>query len=270
MISVNLRFHGDLAHFLHSDHRPKDEAASSASTSPVAVSRDLRAKSSVKDVIEACGVPHTEVDLVMIRRADDPSPGAVDFAWLLEGPAEVDVYPAVVGERVHSWAPRLQSHYQSRFVVDGHLGKLARNLRLLGFDTVYERDADDGRLLEIMVAEGRALLTRDRPLLMHSIVRHGYCPRSSDPEEQTREVTKRFNLRAQSGAPSSFSRCLECNGLLHPVPKEEVRALLAGEPLTLRHYNDFYRCDSCGKVFWKGTHFDKLADRVARLSAVSV
>jgi uncharacterized protein with PIN domain len=270
MISVNLRFHGDLAHFLHSDHRPNEETSSSALKLPIVISRQLRERSSVKDVIEACGVPHTEVDLLLIHRVDDPSPGAVDFAWLIEEPTEVDVYPTSVGESVHPWAPRLQLHYHSRFVVDGHLGKLARNLRLLGFDTALERDADDARLLEIMVAEDRALLTRDRPLLMHSIARHGYCPRSSDPEEQTREVVKRFNLNTQPGAAATFSRCLECNGLLQPVPKAEVLSLLAGEPLTLRHYNDFHRCDSCGKVFWKGTHFDKLADRVARLSAVLV
>ena len=268
MISVTLRFHGDFAHFLHSDHRPKDAAPSGAPTSPAEVSRELREKSSIKDVIEACGVPHTEVDLVMLQRADDPSAGAVDFAWLIEEPAEIDVHASRVSDSVHPWAPRLQSHHQSRFVVDGHLGKLARNLRLLGFDTVYERDADDRRLLEIMVAESRALLTRDRPLLMHSIVRHGYCPRSSDPEEQTREVLMRFNLGAQSGEQSNFSRCLECNGLLQPVPKEEVLATLASEPRTLLHYHEFYRCASCGKIFWKGTHFEKLANRIARLSTV--
>jgi uncharacterized protein len=268
MISVTLRFHGDLDHFLHPPHRPE---AGESSFGPVAVRRDVPAKAAIKDVIEACGVPHTEVDVVMVQRADDPSPGAVDFAWQIEEPSDVDIYRCPLIDGALPWVPRLQAHHWSRFVVDGHLGKLARNLRLLGFDTVYDRDADDRRLLEIMVTENRALLTRDRPLLMHSITRNGYCPRSSDPEEQTREVVRRFHLDPQGAdAPGKFTRCLECNGLLHAVPKQEVLSALADEPLTLQHYDEFYRCADCGKIFWKGTHFEKLAHRVARISAMLV
>ena len=269
MISVTLRFHGDLDHFLHPSHRSSEHRDVSSET--VAISREVPLKAAIKDVIEACGIPHTEIDLVMVKGADDPAPGAVDFAWLIEGPVDIDVYPCPVAEDVYPWAPRLQAHHRSRFVVDGHLGKLARNLRLLGFDTVYERDADDRRLLEIMVSESRALLTRDRPLLMHSIARHGYCPRSPDSEEQTREVVKRFHLDPEGPeAPGKFTRCLECNGLLYPVRKDEVLSALADEPLTLQHYDEFYRCDTCGKIFWKGTHFEKLVHRIARISAMLV
>ena len=100
-----------------------------------------RGKTAVKDIIEACGIPHTEVDLIMVERANDPSPGAVDMAWLLDEAAEVDVYPAPVEDDVHPWAPRLQTRPRLRFVADGHLGKLARKLRLLGDDPVYGRGA---------------------------------------------------------------------------------------------------------------------------------
>jgi uncharacterized protein len=162
-------------------------------------------------------------------------------------------------------APRLQVHTRDRFLADGHLGKLARNLRLLGLDTAYERDADDRRLLEIMTAEDRALLTRDRRLLMHSIVRHGYCPRADDAEEQTREVLRRFGLLHDAARLAPYRRCLRCNALLESVAKSEILGPLAGEPLTLRYYNDFRRCAGCGRIYWPGTHFGKLAARVAKL-----
>jgi uncharacterized protein with PIN domain len=152
------------------------------------------------------------------------------------------------------------------FVADGHLGKLARNLRLLGFDTAYEAEASDARLLEIMSAERRVLLTRDRRLLMHSVVEQGYCPRSTDAEAQTREVLLRFELPHDAGNLGAFTRCLLCNGGLAPVSKSAVADRLADEPLTLRWYDTFYRCTSCERIYWPGTHFEKLAARVGRLT----
>ena len=119
---------------------------------------------------------------------------------------------------------------------------LHRNLRLLGLDAIYERDADDWRLLEIMTAEDHALLTRDRRLLMHSVVRHGYSLRSADAEEQTREVLSRFALRSRSVPLVPYSRCLRCNSQVAAVPKDQILAPLAAEPLTLRYYDAFRRC----------------------------
>ena len=132
-------------------------------------------------------------------------------------------------------------------------------------DTVYERDADDPRLLEIMAAEDRVLLTRDRPLLMHGVVRHGYCPRSDESEAQTRETLRRFGLTGGNTELSPFSRCLHCNGVLEPVDKAEVLAPLAAEPLTLRYYDEFRRCPGCQRLYWPGTHTQKLAALVTRL-----
>jgi uncharacterized protein with PIN domain len=117
-----------------------------------------------------------------------------------------------------------------------------------------------------MAAEDRALLTRDRRLLMHSIVRHGYCPRSTDAEEQTREVLRRFRLTGDSGHPAPYTRCLRCNALLQSVPKSEVLDPLSAEPLTLHYYHDFRRCTGCGRIYWPGTHIDKLAARLARVT----
>jgi uncharacterized protein with PIN domain len=118
-----------------------------------------------------------------------------------------------------------------------------------------------------MLSEHRALLTRDRRLLMHSVVRHGFCPRSSDPEQQAAEVLRRFGLLDSPGAVAPFSRCLECNGLLRNVEKEAVSKRLATEPRTLLYYDAYRLCAKCGRIFWAGSHFARLAARVTRLVA---
>ena len=221
MFEVALTFRGGLSYFLRREHRDAD-----------LVRRTLVEKTAVKDVIESCGVPHPEVDLIVVEGV-----GAIDFSWQVTGPVALKIYGAPAPAEILPSAQRLQGGAPVRFVADGHLGKLVRNLRLLGFDTAYERDADDPRLLRIMADENRTLLTRDRPLLMHGIVRHGYCPRSDGSEEQTREVLRRFGLHP---APSEFfTRCLHCNGSLVPAAKPDVLAELAHEPLTLRYYDDF-------------------------------
>lgn len=252
MFAVELAFHGDLTHFLAREQR----------TASV-VRRTLNEKTAVKDVIEACGVPHTEIDLIVAAGADGGRASAVDFSWIVQTSVRLDIHPVPAPAAALPDAPRLQTRHCTRFVADGHLGKLARSLRLLGLDTAYERDADDRRLLDTMLAEDRALLTRDRRLLMHSVVRHGYCPRSDNADEQTREVLQRFALR--SGADfAPYSRCLRCNSRLDPVAKSAVLEDLADEPLTLRYYDSFRRCAGCGQIYWPGTHFDKLAARIKR------
>lgn len=236
--AVTLRFHGDLPFFLK-----RNEAHG-------LVARTLREKTSVKDVIESCGVPHTEVDLILCE--GEPR----DFRFQLTHEAALEVYPLSAATDVHALG-RLQRRHHSRFVIDGHLGKLARDLRLLGFDSVCRNDADDAMLLRIAVEEARALLTRDRRLLMHSAVRDGYCPRSHVPDEQLAEVMDRFDLGA---ATRPYTRCLRCNGALEPVAKEAVFDTL--EPLTKIYYEEFRRCLDCAQVYWRGSHFGKLEARL--------
>jgi uncharacterized protein with PIN domain len=253
---VELEFEGDLPVFLHR-HLRNDHP----------VRRLLRESTSVKDVIESCGVPHTEVDLIVAVSAAEPGARAVPFPWIVRETVQLTVYPVPAPDDVMPGAPHMQPIGCISFVADGHLGKLARNLRLLGFDTAYEPDASDRRLLEIMQTERRALLTRDRRLLMHSIVEHGYCPRSTDAETQTREVLLRFDLAHRAADRAAFTRCLLCNGLLEPVSNSAVAGELADEPLTLRWHESFFRCASCARIYWPGTHFEKLAARVGRLTA---
>lgn len=253
MWTIDLDFAPDLRPFLHRHLR---------ATHPVR--RTLNAKTSIKDVVESCGVPHTEVDLLV--RIDNEAE-SLAFDWQVQVDATVQVHSVATSRGILPSAPRLQARSITRFVADVHLGKLARNLRLLGFDTLFDPRADDARLLELAVPAERALLTRDRRLLMHSSVRHGFCPRSTDPEEQTREVLRRFELAHPDAARSTFEHCLRCNARLESVPKSAVLDLLAGEPLTLRHYDTFQRCTGCRQVYWPGSHFEKLRGLVTRLLA---
>ena len=236
-LKIRLTFHGDLAFFL------KSKAA--------AIERQLSEKSSVKDVIEACGVPHTEVDLILMN--DQP----VDFAAILTQDVEVDVYPP--NETYSPLFPedRLQVRNIEKFVANGHLGKLVRDLRLLGIDVAYDPLVGDQQLVRIATSENRALLTRDRRLLMYAIIRHGYYLRSQDPLEQTLEVLRRFDL---GSALAPFTRCLRCNAPLEPAEKANVIGQL--EPLTKIYYEQFRRCSGCGQVYWSGSHFEKLQKRI--------
>ena len=239
---VRLCFHGDLHVFLGS------RAASNA-----VFERRLTEKTSIKDVIESCGVPHPEVDLILV----DEQP--VGFDQTLDNEAKVEVFPVQNRDTVHT-DKRLQTTGILRFVVDGHLGSLARNLRLLGFDVAYGQNADDRQLLEVMARENRALLTRDRRLLMHGIVQHGYWPRSQNPDEQTIEVIRRFDL-SEMIAP--FTRCLRCNAPLEEAAKADIIEKL--EPLTKIYYDQFRRCPGCEQIYWSGSHFAKLQKRIEEI-----
>ena len=210
---------------------------------------------SVKDAIEAQGVPHAEVELILVGGA------SVGFDHHLRGGERFAVYPVFesfdVGGLVKVREAPLRDN---RFVVDVNLGKLARWLRLLGFDTFYRNDFADAEVVRVAARESRIVLTRDRRLLHHKAITHGYWVRSVDPEQQVHEVVRRFQLEA-SIAP--FHRCLPCNGPIHRVEKAAVLERL--EPKTRRYYDEFYRCDDCGKVYWKGPHFAHLEGTVKRL-----
>jgi uncharacterized protein with PIN domain len=241
--TVRLNLHGDLDYFVRSGARGRR------------VERRLGEKTSVKDVIESCGVPHPEVDLILVNGQ------AADFDYAITSDADVELYPA--GKTcLYSKYKRLQSITSQSFVADGHLGRLTRNLRLLGFDVAYHPKAEDRQLLGIMQRENRALLTRDRRLLMHAVVKTGYCPRSQNAEKQTVEVIRRFDL-LNSIAP--FTRCLRCNAPLQKVSKAEIAERL--EPLTKIYYEQFRRCTDCGQIYWAGSHFSKLQKRIGQIRA---
>jgi len=239
--TVRLNLHGDLDFFVRSGARGRR------------IERNLGEKTSVKDVIEACGVPHPEIDLILVNGQP------VDFDYAIASDADIELYP--VGTRFTIFKnKRLQISTDRAFVVDGHLGTLTRNLRLLGFDVAYDPNAEDRQLLCTMKRENRALLTRDRRLLMHAVVRTGYCPRSQNADEQTVEVIRRFDLL---GSLAPFTRCVRCNAPLRTVSKTDIIERL--EPLTKIYYEQFRRCAGCGQIYWPGSHFSKLQKRIEQI-----
>ncbi len=213
---------------------------------------------SVKDVVEALGVPHTEIDLVL---ADG---GSVDFGWRLHDGARVSVYPVFESIDV---APMTRVRAAPlrvlRFVLDVHLGRLARHLRMLGFDAAWDPALDDAALADTSAREHRVLLTRDRGLLKRSAVTHGCCVRASDPRLQLAEVLRRLDL-VRAIAP--FTRCLRCNGPLVPVAKAEVEGGLP--PRVRERQETFRRCAGCGQVYWAGTHHERMTRWIAELRAL--
>jgi uncharacterized protein with PIN domain len=203
----------------------------------------------IKHIIEALGVPHTEVELILANG------GSVDFAYRPRPGDRIAIYPAFSTLNVDG-LQRLRPSLEQppRFLTDNHLGRLTRYLRLLGFDVVYGNTLEDEQLAQLAHDHGRVLLTRDRGLLKRKLVTYGFCVQSHDSREQLLAVLRRYSL-FESLSP--WTRCLRCNGILKPVDKAVVLDRL--EPKTKLYYESFHRCDACGQVYWQGSHFDSLA-----------
>ncbi len=230
------RFYEELNDFLPPDRRKRD------------ILYAFDGSPTVKDAVEAQGVPHTEVDLILVNGE------SVGFGHHLRTGDRVSVYPVFESFDIGA-VTRLRAEplRETKFILDVHLGKLARWLRMLGFDTAYRNDYDDPEIVRTALAEQRIILTRDIGILKTGAVTHGYWLRSTDPEEQVREVIRRFDLRDQI---QPFHRCMACNGIIAHVEKEEIRSQLL--PRTATYYHAFFRCTDCGKIYWKGSHFKKM------------
>jgi uncharacterized protein len=240
---VNVRAYPELNDFLGPESRG------------VTARRPFRPHQTVKDVLEALGIPHTEVDLILVNG------NAEDFAHRPTSGDRIAAYPMFVTLDVGSTARlRPVPLRDPRFVIDVNLGRLARLLRVLGFDVWWSSDADDQTLADLSLGQQRILLTRDRGLLKRRAITHGLFVRSDHPEEQTLEVIRRLDLRHRL-AP--FTRCVRCNGRLFAVSKEEVIDHL--EPLTRLYYDDFSRCTECGRIYWRGSHRARLVSFVEGL-----
>jgi uncharacterized protein with PIN domain len=216
---------------------------------------DFNGRPSVKDAIEAIGVPHTEIDLILVNG------GSVDFAHRLSDGEFVSVYPVFESIDI-SPVIRLRPHplREPRFILDVHLGRLAARLRLLGFDTVYDTNCDDNVIIALAAEERRIILTRDISLLRYKSVTHGYWVRSVNPFTQTVEVMKRFDL---AGLVNPFSRCINCNGVVETIPKEAILDRL--QQKTAQYYDEFTRCAACGNIYWKGSHHIRMTGFVDRI-----
>ena len=199
----------------------------------------------IKDPIEAQGIPHTEVELILVNGK------SVAFNYQLQPDDHVTVYPTINHDFTQNQVTlREQFTGQTAFILDVHLGKLARLLRLLGFDTVYRNDYNDREIIRIALDQNRILLTRDRRMLYNRCITHGQWLHSTDPLKQAGEVIRRFDL---SNKIKRFTRCPSCNGHIQEVKKELILDQL--ETLTKKFYSEFFQCSACKKVYWRGSHY---------------
>lgn len=241
--TARIRFYSELNDFLPTEKRNQD------------IDIAFFVSPSVKDAIEALGIPHVEVDLILV---DGQS---VDFAYRLVDGERVAVYPVFESLDIGSVTQlRHQPLRRPAFIADVHLRKLARFLRLLGLDVDYFNAYEDSDLVRISKNEGRILLTRDRALLKHGDLTHGYWVRSIHAQHQAVEVLRRFDLSSQV---SPFTRCPLCNGLLARIAKTE--ALDRIPPKTAGWLDDYFECTDCKKLYWHGTHVERLHDLVAQI-----
>ncbi len=238
------RFYEELNDFLHHRHRKQ------------VVPYQFKGRPSVKHAIESIGVPHPEIDLILVNGE------SVSFQYHLKDQDRVSVYPVFESFDI-SPVIRLRPKplRRSTFILDVHLGKLARRLRLFGFDALYRNDYDDPEIVHIAADENRIILTRDRYLLQAKAVERGYWVRSDHDESQLEEVLRRFDLFSQI---IPFKRCILCNGLIERTAKEDVLPQL--ELKTILYYNTFFRCQHCGQVYWQGSHFEKLRAKIEKFA----
>lgn len=211
---------------------------------------------SVKNTIETIGVPHAEIDLILVNGE------SVDFDCLLKGGEQVSVYPVFESMDISPIIKlRAKPLRKTQFIVDVNLGKLAKKLRLLGFDTLFRNDFEDEEIVEIAANEKRIILTRDKGVLKYNNVLHGYWLRSDNPRIQLIEVVTRFQLKNNF---NPFTRCSNCNGILYSAEKEKLSARIPAD--TLQFYNSFWECAGCHKIYWKGSHFNQILKWLEKLN----
>ena len=248
MHTIYLRFYEELNDFLPKERKKKRFI------------HQFIDRTSVKDLIESLGVPHTEVDLILVNGK------SVGFENLINDGDDISVYPVFesldISDLQHLRPKPLR---EPKFICDVHLGKLARYLRMTGFDIYYKNVLSDEEIVKKSSKERRAILTKDRGILKRNEVTHGYYVRTKKVEEQVIEVIKRFDLQKEI---KEFRRCLECNSELSKIEKEIIIEFLP--PKVSASQNEFYRCPSCKKIYWKGTHHQKMLSFIQKIKTMKI
>ena len=244
MATATFRFYEELNDFLVPERRRRDFDA-----------RCARA-ATAKHMIEALGVPHTEVELILVNGE------SVGFDRPLRDGDRVAVYPKFEALDVTPLLRVRERPLRSlAFVADAHLGGLAHLLRMTGFDTLYDNRFRDDAIEAIAAREGRVVLTRDRELLKRRSITHGCYVRALHSADQLREVYARLDL---AGSARPFTRCLSCNA---PLRRVEKAAVVDRLPPSVRERHDrFSTCDRCGRVFWEGSHWRRMRVLVHELA----
>ena len=233
MVVVTFRFYEELNDFLAPDRRGSEFTCTCARAA------------TTKHMIESLGVPHTEVELLLVNGE------SVGFDRLLGDGDRVAVYPKFEAlDIVPLLRVRERPLRVMRFIADAHLGGLARLLRMSGFDTLHDNHFVDDEIERISGAEGRIVLTRDRDLLKRRGITHGCYVHAVRSAQQLREIVDRLDL-ARSFRP--FTLCLHCNAPLRSIDKAQAAPRLP--PTILAHHDRFSTCDVCDRIFWEGSHW---------------
>jgi len=243
MKTVNLRFYEELNDFL-----PKGNKK-------VRLTHQFSGRTSIKDMIESLGIPHVEVDMILANGK------SVGFNYIVNDNDDISIYPVFesldVKEVQHLREKPLRN---PKFIADVHLGSLAKYLRMLGIDTYYMNNYTDEEIIQISINEKRTILTKDTGLLKQKRVTHGYYVRNTNPVKQAGEILYRFNLIQSI---NYFTRCLKCNSLLQKVEKGNVINKIPEKVRAIQ--KEFYVCENCNKIYWPGTHFERMNGTIAQI-----
>ncbi len=216
---------------------------------------EFKGNPSIKDAVEALGVPHTEIDLILVNSQ------SVGFSHHIKDGDIISVYPVFETLDISKITNlREKPLREIKFVLDCHLGKLARYLRMLSFDTLYKNNYTDREVIKTSRTGSRTILTRDIGILKNKRVTHGYWIRSLDPKDQLMEVMDHFDLYSSI---KPFHRCMECNGLIKKVRKEDILEQLPDR--TKKYFNEIYQCTYCRQIYWKGSHYEKMNSLIEEL-----
>jgi uncharacterized protein len=245
MVTATFRFYGQLNVFLAPARRGRAFAAACA--------RDA----TTKHMAEALGAPHTEIELVLVNGE------SAGFDRILQENDRVALYPKFEAFDISALTrlPARPAH-APRFVADAHLGGLARLLRMAGFDTLYDNQIDDGDLAALARRDARVALTRDRDLLKRREIGHGCFLHAIKPQLQLRELFERLDL---APAARPFTLCLHCNAPLRAVDKAAIAERLP--PAVRARHADFSTCAVCDRIYWQGSHWERMRALLAAAAA---
>lgn len=240
---ISIRFYEELKDFLPKELRKQD------------FDYTFTGNPSIKDVIEAIGISHPEVDLILVNSK------SVDFNYNIQPGDRISVYPVFelidISPINHLRPEPLRNPI---FILDINLGKLAAKLRMLGFDSKYQNNFSDQDIISIAAAENRIILTRDQGLLKNKKVMRGYWVRNTNPNKQIEEIIKKFDLYSKI---KPFSICMVCNGKIERIEKNKIIELIPTK--VKKHFDEFFQCDNCKNIYWKGSHYIKMRKEIELL-----
>ncbi len=238
MNTVTIRFYEELNDFLPEEKRKKQ------------FEHNFWGKPSIKDLIESLGVPHTEVDLILVNGE------SVNFNYLVRDKDRISVYPEFESFDISNLQKlRPKPLRKPKFICDVHLGKLARGLRMFGFDVYYQNNLSDEQIIEISLTQKRTILTKDLGILKRKEVTRGYFVREENAEKQIAEIIEKFDLITSS---KPLTLCLECGGKLLRISRKKISNFESLPQKVKESQNQFFICKDCKNLYWRGTHYENM------------